>query len=120
MNKRNDLPVQIKWYNYLPILNEKNISNKFKKEYYPYCTNYPFIKVEGKELQQFESYPFASSFTQEILTYVENCNNNDLIFDEYVSMDDINENVGLTNKVTQYSVLTDVFREMTNHFLHSG
>ena len=61
--------------------------------------NYPLIKVEYKELQQFESNPFASSFTQEVSTYVENCSNNDTIFQEYFTMDVINENVGLTNEI---------------------
>ena len=30
-------------------------------------------------------------------------------------MDDINENVGFTNEVKPYSMLIDVFKEMTNH-----
>ena len=76
---------------------------------------YPLIKVENKELLKFESNPFASSFTQEVLTYSENCNNNDNIFDDYFVMDDINENVGLTNKIKPYSMLIDVFKEMTNY-----
>ena len=73
------------------------------------------IKVEDKELQQFESNPFASSFTQEVSTYAENCNNNDTIFDNYFAMNDINENVGLINEIKPYSMLIDVFKEMTNH-----
>ena len=77
--------------------------------------NYHLIKVEVKELQKFESNPFAFSFTQEVSTYAKNCNNNDTIFDEYFSMDDINENVGLTSEIKPYSMLIDVFKEMTNH-----
>ena len=30
-------------------------------------------------------------------------------------MDAINENVGLTNEIKPYSMLIDVFKEMTNH-----
>ena len=30
-------------------------------------------------------------------------------------MDDINENVGLTNEIKPYSMLIDVVKEMTNH-----
>ena len=48
-------------------------------------------------------------------TYVENCNNADTIFDEYFAMDDINGNVGLTNEIKPYSMLIDVFKEMTIH-----
>ena len=73
------------------------------------------IKVKDKQLLQFESNPFASSFTQEVSTYTENCNNNGTIFDEYFAMDDINENVGLTNEIKPYSMLIDVVKEMTNH-----
>ena len=73
------------------------------------------IKVEDKELQKFESYPFASSFTQEVSTYAEKCNNNDTIFDEYFAMDEINEIVGVINEIKSYSMLIYVLKEMTNH-----
>ena len=57
-----------------------------------------------------------SSFTQEVSTYAENSNINDSIFDDYFATDDINKNVGfLTNKITPYSMLIDIFKEMTNH-----
>ena len=86
MNEKDGLPVKLK---HLPIHNEKYIPNQFKRESYPYCMNYPLIKVEDKELQQFESNPFASSFTQDISIYAENCNYNDTIFDNYFAMDDL-------------------------------
>ena len=73
--------------------------------------NYPLIKVEDKELQKFESNPFASSFIQEVSTYAENYKNNDTIFDDYFAMDDINENVGITNEIKPYSILIDVLRK---------
>ena len=41
--------------------------------------------------------------------------NNDTIFDDYFALDDINENVGLINEIKTYSMLIDVFKEMTNH-----
>ena len=66
------------------------------------------IKVECKELQLFDSNPFAS-------TYVENCNNNDNIFDDYFAMDDINKYVGSTNEIKLYLTLIDVFKQMTNY-----
>ena len=47
-------------------------------------------------------------------TYAENCKNNDTIFYEYFAMDDINENVCVTNEIKPYSMLIDVFKEMTN------
>ena len=47
-------------------------------------------------------------------TYTENYNNNDTIFQEYFAMDDINENVGLTNKIKPYAMPIDIFKEMTN------
>ena len=93
MNEKDGLPVESKWFNHLPIHNEKYVPDEFKKENYPYCMNYPLIKVEDKELQKFESNPFASSFTQEVSTYAENYNNNHTIFDEYFPMDDINAKV---------------------------
>ena len=92
-----------------------HIPDKFKKERYEYCMNYPLIKIELKELQQFESNPFASSFTQKVLTNAENCYNNDTIFDDYFAMDDINENIRSTNEIKPYSMLIDVFKKMTNH-----
>ena len=49
-------------------------------------------------------------------TYAENCNNNNTIFYEYFAMDDINESVSLTNEIKPYSILIDVFKEMTNHW----
>ena len=115
LNEKDGLLFQLKWFNHLTIHNEKYIPDKFKKENYPYCMNYPLIKVQQKELQQFDSNPFASSFTQEVSTYAENCYNNDTIFDDYFAMDDINENIGLTNEIKPYSMLIDVFKEMTNH-----
>ena len=48
-------------------------------------------------------------------TYTENRNHNDTVFDDYFAMDDINENVGLTNEIKPYSMLIDLFKEMTNH-----
>ena len=47
-------------------------------------------------------------------TFAENYNHNDTIFDEYFVMDDINENIGLSNKIKSYSMLIDIFKEMTN------
>ena len=115
LNEQFGLPVQLKRFNYLPIHNEKCIPDEFKKEKYPYCMNYPLIKEEDKELQKFQSNPFASSFTQEVSTYVENYNKNDTIFDVYFAMGDINKNVGLTNKIKPYSIIIDIFKEMTHH-----
>ena len=102
LNEKDGLPVHLKWFNHLSIHNKKYIPNEFKKENYPYCMYYPLIKIEDKELQQFGSNPFASSSTQEMSTYAENCNNNDTIFEEYFTLDDINENVGLTNEIKPY------------------
>ena len=59
-------------FDHLPIHNEKYIPDEFKKENYPYCMNNPSIKIEDKKLQKFESYPYASSFTQEVSTYNNN------------------------------------------------
>ena len=109
LNEKDGLPVKSNWFN------EKYVPNESKKEKYPYCLNYPLIKVEDKKLQEFESNPFASSFTQEVSKYAENCNNNDIFSDKYFAMDDINENVGSTNDIKPYSLLIDIFKEMTNH-----
>ena len=56
--------------------------------------NYPLIKTEHKESQQFDSNHFASSLTQDMSIYAEICHNNDAIFDNYFPMDYIDENVG--------------------------
>ena len=69
LNEKDGLPVQSKRFNHLPIHNKKYIPDEFKKEKYLYCMNYPLIKVENKEILQFESNPFASSFTQEVSIY---------------------------------------------------
>ena len=55
MNKKDGLPVKSIWFNHLPIHNEKYVPDKFRKGKYPYCLNYPLIKVDNKKLQQFES-----------------------------------------------------------------
>ena len=115
LNEKCGLPVELKSFNHLRIHNEKYIPNEFKKEKYPSYMNYSLIKVEDNKLQQFESNPFASSFTQEVSTYTETYNNNDTIFDVYFAMEDINEYVGFTSKITSYSMLIDIFKEMTNH-----
>ena len=94
LHEKDVSPVQLKWFDHLPIHNKKYIPDKFKKEKYPYCTSYPLIKVEHQE---------------------QNCNNNDTIFDNYCAMDDINEYVGLTNEIEPYSMLVYVFQEITNH-----
>ena len=77
--------------------------------------NYPLIKVKNKGSQQFKSNLFASSFTQEVSTFAENCNNNYTIFENYFAMDGINVNVNLTNEIKLYSMLIEIFNEMTNH-----
>ena len=51
MNEMDGLPVQLKWFNHLPIDNKKCIPDDFKKDNYLYCMNYPLIKVENNELQ---------------------------------------------------------------------
>ena len=107
--------VQLKWFNHLPIHNEKFVPDEIKKENCPYCLNNPLINVEDKELQKFESNTFASSFTQEMSTYAENCNNKDTIFEEHLTIGDINENVSFTNEIKPYSLLIENFKEMTYH-----
>ena len=76
--------------------------------------NYPLIKVEDNELQQFESNTFASSFTQEVSTYAKNCFDKNIIFYSFFVMNEINENVGLTNEIIPNSMIIDIFKEMTN------
>ena len=115
LNEKDGLPVQLKWFNHLPIYNEKDIPNYFNEDKYPTCINYPSIQVDHEEIQQFESNPFASSFAQEISTYEENCNDNDNLFENYFAMADNVEIVGLTNEIKPYSMLIDVFKELTNH-----
>ena len=73
------------------------------------------IKAEDKKFHQFKNNPFTSSFAQKISTYVENSNNNESIFNNYFASDEINENVGSTNKITPYSMLIDILKEMTNN-----
>ena len=81
LNEKDGLPVQLKWFHHSPPRNKKYIPDEFKKKNYPYYMNYPLIKVENMELQQFKSNQFASSFTQEVSTYAENYNNNHTIFE---------------------------------------
>ena len=61
MNEKDGLPVELKWFNCLPIHNEKYIPDEFKKGKYTYCMNNPLIKVEHKKLQQFERNPLTES-----------------------------------------------------------
>ena len=53
--------------------------------------NYPFIQLGEYELHKFENNPFASSFTQDIATYTDNCCNNDSVFDNYFPTNDVIE-----------------------------
>ena len=48
LNEKDGLLIHIKWFNHLPNHNEKYVPDEFRKENYPYCLNYPLIKVEDQ------------------------------------------------------------------------
>ena len=59
-NERDILPVEAKWFDHLPIYDVKNLSRDFVTYDYPLCINYTVLKVEPKELDQFENNRFTS------------------------------------------------------------
>ena len=82
---------------------------------YPQCTNYRFLKVAPKELDQFENNPFTINFSLEIENYdeIDNLSEEDF-FDNLLEVDD-KCIIGLTNYLSPYSMLIDALREMTSH-----
>ena len=62
LNEEEGLPVKLKWLNHLPISNEEDIPIEIKEQYFPQCTNYPNLKVQPRELHEFEKHPCTSSF----------------------------------------------------------
>ena len=82
---------------------------------YPQCINYPFLKVEPKELDQFENNPFTTNFSQEIQKYdeIDNLSEEDF-FDNLLEVDN-KCIISITNKLSPYSMLIDAFKEMTSH-----
>ena len=100
---------------HLPIYDEKDLSIDFVTYDYPQCINNTFLKVEPKELDRFEHNPFTINFSQEIQKYdeIENFSEEDF-FGTLLEVDD-KCILGLTNKLSPYSMLIDAFEEMTSH-----
>ena len=114
-DEKDGLPVEAKWFNHLPIHNEKDLPLEFEASDYPQCLNYTFLKVEPEELDLFENNPFSTNFSQDIQKYdeIENFSQDD--FFEDLFQDNDKSNIGLTNKLSPYSMLIDAFKEMTSH-----
>ena len=72
LNKKEGLPVLLEWFNHLPIYNDEELPIKLKEPNFPECTYYLNLKVEPSELYAFEKHPFASSLSQEVVTYDQN------------------------------------------------
>ena len=74
--------------------------------------NYPLIKVEDK----FESKPFASSFTLEVSTYAENCNNNPTLN----AMKEWKEANWKSNTIAPFKILKEVCYRDNNSKVNEG
>ena len=59
INDEDGLPVEAKWFNSLPIYDEKDLPTDFVAYDYSQRIKYTFPKVEPKELDQ-----FATNFSQ--------------------------------------------------------
>ena len=113
--KKDGLAIKAKWFNHLPIYDEKDLPIDFVTYDYPQCINYTFLKVEPKELDQFEISPLTTNFSLEIQKYDENNNVSQEDFFDYQLEIDNKSNIGLINKHSLYSMLIDSFKEMTSH-----
>ena len=114
-DEKDGLPVEAKWFNHLPIHNEKHLPLDFETSEYPKCLNYTFLKVEPEEMDLFENNPFSTNFSQDIQKYDEIESFCQEEFFENLFQDDDKNNIGLTNKLSPYSMLIDAFKEMTSH-----
>ena len=114
-DEKDGLPVEAKWFNHLPIHNEKDLPLDFETSEYPKCLNYTFLKVEPEEMDLFENNPFSTNFSQDIQKYDEIETFCEEEFFENLFQDDDKNNIGLTNKLSPYSMLIDAFKEMTSH-----
>ena len=52
---------------------------------------------------------------QEVVTYDQNLFTDDFLFHTFFENENIEENIGKTNKIDPYSLLVDTFKEMTNY-----
>ena len=79
-----------------------------KEQNFSQCANYPNLKVEPRELHAFKKHLLTSSFSQEVVTYK-------FLFNSFFENENIEENIGNTNKIDPYSLLINTTEEMTNH-----
>ena len=104
MDEKHVLAVGAKWFNNIPIYDKKILP-----------IDYKFLKVEPKELDQFENNQFTTNFSQEIQKYDENDNVSQEYFFDYLLEVDNKSNIGLTNKLSPYLMLNDAFKEITSN-----
>ena len=81
INEKDGLPVEAKWFNHIPIYDEKDLLTDFVTYDYPQYIYYTFLKVESKELDRFENNPCTMNFSQEIQKYdeIDNLSEEDLL-----------------------------------------
>ena len=113
IDEKDVLAVEAKWFNHLPIYDEKDFSTNFVTYDYPQWINYLFLKVEPKELCYFENNPFTTNFSQEIQKDDEIDNlSEEGFFDNLLEVDKMCI-TDFTNKLSPYSMLIDAYKEMT-------
>ena len=115
LQENEGLLVDTKWFNHLPISNQKVLPSDFVSYGYPQCINYPFLKVEPKELDDFENNPFTTCFSQDIKKFDGNDNVDQQKFFDNILQLQVDSKIGLTNKMSPYAMLIDAFKEMTSH-----
>ena len=69
IDEKDGLPVEAKWFHHSQIYDKKDLPTDFVTYDYPQCINERFLKVEPKELDQFENNPFTTNFSEEIQKY---------------------------------------------------
>ena len=92
LNEKEGLPVNLEWFNHLPIYNKEDIPIEFQEQKFPKCTNYPNLKDYSRELCTFEKHPFASFSSQEVVTYDQNLFADNFMFNSFFENENIQEN----------------------------
>ena len=114
-DEKDGLAVEAKWFNHFPIYDDKDVPTDFVTYDRPQCINYLFLTVEPKEHDQLENNPSTTSFSQEIKKYDENDNVAQGDFLNHILEVDDKSNIGLSNKLSPYTMLIGAFKEMTSH-----
>ena len=66
-------------------------------------------------MHTFEKNLFTTLFFQKVVTHNQNLNTNNFLCNSFFDNQNIEHNIGKSNKIELYSMLIDIFKAMTNH-----